>query len=89
MGKGQPRLADGTGIRADDDFQRTVVYLDSLQNARGQLLRRGGRVAAVGDLTAPALNINFPGIKPGDASSNGAIQGRLAGNRDGLRGRKP
>ena len=36
--QGQPGLADGTGIRADDDFKRAVVHLDPLQDSRRQLL---------------------------------------------------
>ena len=35
----EPRLANGTGLRADDDLQRAVIDFDPLQNAGGQLLR--------------------------------------------------
>jgi hypothetical protein len=30
----EPRLADGTGLRADDDFQRAVLHLDRLRRGR-------------------------------------------------------
>lgn len=83
----EPGLTDGTGIRADDDFQRAMVHLDPLQNPRRQLLWRGGCVAAVGDLPAPALSVDFPRIKLADPPGDGPAEGRLTRYRNRLGGR--
>ena len=45
-------------------------------------------MAAVGNLSTPALSIDLPGVTPGNPSPDGAIEGRLAGNGDGLGSRE-
>ena len=82
----QPGLPDRSGVDTDDDPQWTMVNLDALQDPGRQMLGRGGRMATIGDFSAPAFTVHLPWVELANATCNGPSQRGLA--RDGNRLRR-